>query len=180
VIKINLLPQEKPKSFRVYYQIIGSSALLIITVVAVGVMSFLLSSEIDRKKQVQRQKEKTVQELQVIIDQVLQYEQDKQTLTSKLQTIETLQRNQRGPVLLLEEVSKSLPEQVWMSLLQNKKEKVTLRGFALSLTSIGDFMTALENSPIFLGVKLTAAFLRVSGSREIYEFELLFDCNVIA
>jgi type IV pilus assembly protein PilN len=174
MIKINLLPQEKPKSLRVYYQIIGASALFIITVVSIGVIWYAQGSELKRKELEKRQKEKTVRELQVIIDQVLQYERDSQLLRAKLDTIKTLQNNQQGPVLLLEEVSKSLPEQGWLSLLQNNRDKVILRGHAYNMTSISDFMTALDNSPIFHDVKLTATTLRRVGDRELYEFELIF------
>ncbi|MBN2054961.1 PilN domain-containing protein [bacterium] len=172
MIKINLLPHEKPPDRTVYFQIIGSLVVIIVTITTIGVLNYYFNSRISEKQEEKAQKERTVAQLEVIINQVAQYERDKQTLRSKLDTITNLRNNQRAPVDLLEEVARSLPDHIWLQFIQNVKERVTLRGYSLSLTSIGDFITALENSPAFTNVQfIHSRMVNITG-REVYEFEL--------
>lgn len=174
MIKINLLPHEKPPDRTVYYQIIGSLVIIIVTIVTVGLLNYYYNSIIREKKEEKAQKERTVKQLQVIIDQVAEYERDRESLRSKLDIINNLRKNQKGPVSLLEEISKSLPDHIWLTYIQNIKDKVIVRGFALSLTSIGDFITALENSPFFSDVQFIHSRLIGMAGKEVYEFEVTY------
>ncbi len=172
MIKINLLPTEKPRSYRAYYEIVGAGILIALSILISTFYVIYLNTTIKRKEMEKREKQKTVNELKVIIDQVLQYERDKKILENKLRTIEILQKNQIAPVKLLEEVSKNVPEQIWLSYLKQTRNRIILRGSSLSLTAIGDFITALENSVMFENVKLSKANLRVYQGKEVYNFEL--------
>lgn len=176
MIKINLLPHEKRTTSIVYYQIIGAGAVIILALIVVGAFSLYYSNQVRQKKAEVREKEQTVKELQIIIDQVLQFEKDKESLKMKLDTIETLQRNQKGPVLLLEEISKSLPEQVWLYQLQNVDRRVVTKGYALTQAAIGDLITSLSNSRLIRSrsVTLNNSLLRQRDNKDYYEFEIVF------
>jgi len=98
--------------------------------------------------------------------------------TNSTATIDSLKQNQEGPVRLLDELNRRLPEQIWLTRLQTAGNLITLRGFSLSQTSIGDFMGSLGASPYFNTVKLKISNLRKLQNQDVYEFELDFRSEV--
>src|SRR6185312_11333469 len=63
--------------------------------------------------------------------------------------IEQLRRGQTAPVHVLDEVSKSIPDRLWLtSMLQSGKE-FTIEGRTTSLTALSDFVANLEGSSWF-------------------------------
>ncbi len=178
MIKINLLPHEPPRDHKLTLQIIGSIVVIIACILVITGFSLYFDNQIKDKNEEIRTKEDTVRQLNVIIESVLAYERDRDLLQEKLSTIAQLQKNQTGPVKLLEEIVKSLPDQVWLTSLQNTNVNVMLRGFSLSWTAVGDFMTALTNSPTFNSVEIrNVREIKVSGE-EVHQFELSFVCNL--
>ena len=178
MIKINMIPHERKKTSIVMVEIVVSASLLIVLLVGIGIWWHYLDSTIQEKVNTVEKKEKTVEELQIIINQVLKYEKDRDLLQNKLNTIDELKKGQTGPVKLLDELNRRLPEQIWLSLLQSAGNLITLRGYSLSQTAIGEFMSALDASPYFTDVKLKISTLRVMENREVYEFELDFRTEV--
>jgi type IV pilus assembly protein PilN len=150
----------------------------LVVLISIGIWWHYLDTVIEDKVATIKRKEKTVDELQIIIDQVLKYEKDRDTLQNKLNTIDTLKKNQMGPVRLLDELNRRLPEQIWLTKLQTAGNLITIRGFALSQTSIGDFMGALGASPYFQSVRLKISTLKRQRDRETYEFELDFRSQI--
>ncbi len=178
MIKINMLPHERKKTSVVAIELVAAGSLILVVIIGIGIWWHYLETVIDEKIDTIKKKEKTVQELQIIIDQVLKYEQDRNVLQNKLNTIENLKNNQIGPVKLLDELNRRLPEQIWLLKLQTAGNLVTLRGNGLSQTSIGDFMSALDASPYFETVRLKISTLRIMFGREVYEFELDFRSKI--
>ncbi|MBN1550419.1 PilN domain-containing protein [bacterium] len=178
MIKINMLPHERKKTSIVLVELVAAGSLFIVLVVAIGIWWHYLDRTIEERIDTVRQKEKTIKDLQIIINQVKKYQQDKNVLQNKLNTIDTLKKNQVGPVRLLDELNRRLPEQIWLSRMQTAGNLITLRGYSLSQTSIGDFMGALDASPFFNNVRLKISTLRTMEGREVYEFELDFRSEV--
>lgn len=73
----------------------------------------------------------------------------KTELTERLGLIERLRGSKRGPVKLLETVSLSLPDGLWLAEIRQKGMFVEVEGRALSLTSITDFAERMQNSGLF-------------------------------
>ena len=178
MIKINMIPHERKKTSIVAIELIAGGSLLFVVLVGIAIWWHYLDTTISEKVATITKKEKTVDELQVIIDQVMKYEKDRDVLQNKLNTIETLKKNQKGPVRLLDELNRRLPEQVWFTNLQSAGNLITIRGKSLTQTSIGDFMGAIDSSPFFHDVKLKVSSLINEAGREIYEFELDFRTEV--
>ncbi|MBN1356329.1 PilN domain-containing protein [bacterium] len=178
MIKINMLPHERKKTSIVTVELVAAGSLLLVLLVGVAIWWHYLNTTIKERIATVERKQKTVEELQIIINQVLKYEKDRNTLQTKLNTIDNLKKNQKGPVRLLDELNRRLPEQIWLTRLQTAGTLITLRGFSLSQTAIGDFMSALDASPYFNNVKLKISTLRKLANHEIYEFELDFITEV--
>jgi type IV pilus assembly protein PilN len=101
--------------------------------------------------------EKRQKELQAIKVQVDALESKRATFQKKVDLIERLKAEQTGPVHMLDEVSKALPDFVWLTAMDQTGPTVKFTGEATGLTSIADFIAALERSGWFPNVDLTSS-----------------------
>jgi len=99
----------------------------------------------DRKRQ---------QDLQAIKQQVDAFQQKKAVLENKVAVIEMLRTAQKSPVHMLDEVSKALPDYVWLSEMDETVGAVRFGGQSNSLAAVADFISALQISGWFPQVEL--------------------------
>jgi len=173
-----MLPHERKKASIITIELIAAGALIFVVLVGVGIWAHYLDTVMEEKVATIDRKQKQVEELQVIIDQVVKYEEDIRSLENKVNTIKQLKDNQTGPVLMMDELNRRMPEEIWFTQIRTVGDLISVRGFGLSQTSIGDFMSSLEGSPYFFSVNLKISALKVQMGREIYEFELDFRTRV--
>lgn len=88
-------------------------------------------------------------ELSETVQQVDRIRSQTELIRQKLRVIVQLKRNQTGPVLLLDEVSRRLPDGLWLTRMEAVEESVDIQGAALSNTAIADFHSNLRASPYF-------------------------------
>jgi type IV pilus assembly protein PilN len=101
--------------------------------------------------------EKRQRDLQAIKQQVDEFEQKKAILKNKVETIENLRLAQKSPVHMLDEISKSLPDYVWLTGLDETKGALRFAGQGNSLAAVADFISALQRSGWFPTVDLATA-----------------------
>lgn len=178
MIRINLLPHERKRTSVMTIELIAAGALILVVLVGVGIWSHYLTTVIKEKNATKARKKEQVEQLRVIIEQVHQYEQDIQSLQNRIDTINQLRDHQTGPVLMMDELHRRLPEEVWLTQLRTAGDLISLRGFGMSQTVIGDLMGALESSPYFHSVNLKISRLVTQMGRQVYEFELDFRTTV--
>src|SRR5262245_59758838 len=89
--------------------------------------------------------------LHTVIQQVQQFEQRRAQLQQRVALIEDLRRNQTGPVHMLDQISRALPEMLWLTDLKQAADpnEVLIDGRATSLTGLSDFVANLEASGYF-------------------------------
>jgi type IV pilus assembly protein PilN len=90
--------------------------------------------------------------LHSVIEQVQQFEQRKAQLQQRVQLIEQLRRGQTGPVHMLDQISRAMPNMLWLTeLKQNDKvpEEVQIDGRCTTLTGLSDFVANLEATGYF-------------------------------
>ncbi len=93
---------------------------------------------------------KRQQDLMAIKKQVDEFQAKKQVLENKVTLIETLKLEQKGPVHMLDEISKALPDLVWLTTMdQNVTGGLKFKGEANGLTAVADFISALQRSGWF-------------------------------
>jgi type IV pilus assembly protein PilN len=101
--------------------------------------------------------EKRQKELQAIKVQVDALEAKRATFQKKVDLIERLKAEQTGPVHMLDEISKALPDFVWLTAMDQVGANVKFTGESTGLTSIADFIAALERSGWFPNVDLASS-----------------------
>jgi type IV pilus assembly protein PilN len=107
---------------------------------ACGVLYWLKESaikDLDAKIQLA---EKRQRELQVIKKQVEEFQAKEKLLTEKINLIDRLKSEQQNGVHMLDEISKSLPDFVWLSTMDQTGPVIKFSGQSNSLASVADFI----------------------------------------
>lgn len=157
MIRINLLAVERPRAKKsravvipaAHRVTIGASVILIATILGIGWWFLSLrqqSAQLDRD--IAKAEAETIQ-LRSVLAQVQKFESRKAQLTQRVTLIEQLRRGQSAPVHVLDEISKSLPDRLWLTELKQVGSDFTISGFAASLPSLSDFVASLEATKWF-------------------------------
>src|SRR5512136_769527 len=101
--------------------------------------------------------EKRQKDLQAIKQQVDQFQQRKAILENKVLVIEQLRLAQKSPVHMLDEISKALPDYVWLVAMDENRGAIRFTGQSNSLAAVADFISALQRSGWFPTVDLVSS-----------------------
>jgi type IV pilus assembly protein PilN len=93
--------------------------------------------------------EREMQQLRSVLAQVQKFESSKAQLQQRVTLIEQLRRGQSGPVHILDEIVKAVPERLWLTDLTQKGDDIVLAGMTTSFTGLSDFVANLEGSTWF-------------------------------
>jgi len=88
--------------------------------------------------------------LQSILRDVTAFDQQRDELQQRVVLIEQLRGGQSIPVQLLDEVSKSLPDMLWLTDLTQQGTDVTIQGQSTTLIALSDFVGNLGNSALLV------------------------------
>ena len=110
--------------------------------------------ELDTKIATAEERQRQLQEIKRQVDAL---ELKRATFQRKVDLIERLKAEQSGPVHMLDEISKSLPDFVWITNLDQSGTAVRFTGQSNGLTSVADFISALERSGWFPNVDLASS-----------------------
>jgi type IV pilus assembly protein PilN len=85
---------------------------------------------------------------------VNKFKKRKKQLTNKLDIIDSLERARNGPVRILDELSDTVPDRLWLTAIQTKGKGIKLEGQSLDTGVVADFLRELNASPYFKNVDL--------------------------
>jgi type IV pilus assembly protein PilN len=155
VIRINLLA-EKPKAAAPSFTLdegkkiaIGGTLILLAAAAYVGWSFWSLQqaeTAVESELAAARAEE---QRLIKVISEVHDFEARRARLEQRVALIEELRRGQTAPVHILDQISRNLPDMVWLTRLGQSGYDLTIEGNCLSLTALSDFVGALEHSRYF-------------------------------
>jgi type IV pilus assembly protein PilN len=156
MIRINLLAVERARAKKPKFTIspaqrvtIGASLILIATILGIGWWFMSLrqrSAQVDIE--IAAAEQETLK-LRTVLAQVQKFESRRAQLTQRVTLIEQLRRGQTAPVHVLDSISRSLPDRVWLNELRQAGSDFTINGFAASLPSLSDFVANLEATKWF-------------------------------
>ncbi len=161
MIRINLLHVERttPKrraSLQFSMPFSGQKATLLASLILVAALAYVgyrFWSLHIQQQQMQHELETAREEerkLQSVLRQVEEFEARKKQLQDRVLLIERLRKGQTAPVYLLEHISRSLPDRLWLTeMVQSNGYSVEMQGESSTLTSLADFLGNLENTGYF-------------------------------
>jgi len=109
--------------------------------------------------------------LRSIIEEVKSYEDKKASLEAKIELINNLKTNQKGPVRLMDEISRALPDLVWLSDLVVSGDQITIKGRTLSPNAVATYLENLKKSPFF-AEPVFRNLGQEGGGQGIYNWEM--------
>ena len=155
MIRINLLPVARerapqrvlvPAAHRVT---IAATLILLATTIFIGWWFWSLQQQSQGLDQEIARVEEETRQIQSVLEQVRKFEAQKTVLQQRVSLIEQLRKGQAAPVQLLDEISRSLPERLWLNELSQTGSEFTMSGVTDSLTAVSDFVANLENTRWF-------------------------------
>ena len=155
MIRINLLAVERGASKRAaiipaaHRVTIAASLILLGTALLIGWWFWSLKQTSQRLDEDIARAETETQQLRSVLAQVQKFETRKAQLQQRVTLIEQLRRGQTGPVHIVDEISKAIPDRLWLTEMTQKGDDVTIAGMTTSLTGVSDFVANLETSAWF-------------------------------
>jgi len=178
MIKINLLPHVSRKKAAVnrQAQLAGLGGVAVVLVLLYAWWSMVSDSRELRSKIEQTQQE--LKRYEEITKKVAQFEADKKRLEEKIKTIDRLIASQTGPVRLMDQISRQLPSEVWLTGLKEAGGRVTLQGYAFTDFAIAEYMTRLQrDAGLFSEVELSFSERGEVQKIPVKRFELTLKLN---
>ena len=86
--------------------------------------------------------------MQVVLAEVKRAEDRRGQLQQRVAIIEELRRGQSVPVQLLDHVSRSMPDLLWLTALDQKSDAVSIEGRTTTLISLADFVGNLGTNKL--------------------------------
>ena len=93
--------------------------------------------------------QREVDELAAIIAEVEEYKAKQAELEHKIEVIEQLRVNQKGPVRVMDHISRALPELLWLDRMEMRGGAITLSGRSYNSNAVAAFMDNLDRVPEF-------------------------------
>ncbi|HEY7170553.1 MAG TPA: PilN domain-containing protein [Vicinamibacterales bacterium] len=157
MIKINLLTAErrvtkKKLAFGSAQLItVGCGGILLAALLACGWRFYAVAADNSQLDRDLATATKEAASLHGVIAQLQDFEQRRTKLQQRVGLIEQLRAEQRGPVHMLDQISRALPQMVWLTEIKQApgSNDVTIDGRTTSITSVSDFASALEGTGYF-------------------------------
>jgi type IV pilus assembly protein PilN len=154
MIRINLLGVERQKPRKAMSFDLGRQVTvicgLILVATALGIGWWYVAL-IDASKRVDSDIAAAQQEaarLRTVLADVRRFEATRAQLQQRVTLIEQLRRGQSVPVRLLDHVSRSLPDALWLTSMDETGGTVTIEGLSTTLISVSDFVRNLGESAL--------------------------------
>jgi type IV pilus assembly protein PilN len=147
MIKINLLPHREAKRKELksqFYSMMMFAGLLgAAIVILVGfVFSSQLSAQTERNTFISKENEA----LDLKIKEVANLKQEIDALKARQQAVEDLQGDRNQPVFMMNELVKLAPEGLYLTLIKQEGQRIAIKGYAQSHSTVGIFVTELSAS----------------------------------
>lgn len=155
MIRINLLGTERSRvrtrsGFTEAQRITAGVVLIMVATAAyIGWRTWDMRRQSAALEQELAAAELETERLRGVLSEVQRFEAQKAALTQRVSLIEQLRRGQTGPVHMLDEISRALPDRLWLTELTQKGDEISIEGRTSTLTAVSDFVANLQNSQYF-------------------------------
>ncbi|HEY9421342.1 MAG TPA: PilN domain-containing protein [Thermoanaerobaculia bacterium] len=183
MIKINLLSEGKrpaavrkksaglktgDKDIGQYLLVLG----LLIGVAALGFSYWVWKGRVAEKQAEVAAAQREVDALATVIKEVEDFKAKKAELERKIGIINDLKANQRGPVRVMDYISRALPELLWLDRMKMSNDAIEVEGRAFNTNAVAAFIENLDKVPEFDEPILKSTEEQTGG---VYKFVVNFN-----
>lgn len=182
MIRINLLkPETKDKEPIVATGVVEEGGkkspnlgnlIFLLLVIGLGAFYFFQKKAFDRENVLLTQARQEKSQLQYVETKLEEQRKVREALDRKITLIESLNAQRDLAPRLMDELSRRLPEWVWLSEVTYDDKGVQIKGRALSNNLIADYIASLEASAQLMNVNLVSSTQRTTQGDQYLEFSL--------
>lgn len=163
MIKINLLAEKKPvktKAPALKFDGFGGTqnlllgGILVLGFLVAGTWWWVRASELRSWKEKDVLADKELVRLQEVRKKAELFKTQKELLERKINLITELKKKQSVPVHILDQISKNLPDFLWLESMTAAQNKIVISGRATTYTAVSNFYDNLSASGYFTEVVL--------------------------
>ena len=142
-------------------------------VIAAGYWFYVNRQYADAEERVATRKA-DAQKLDKVIKDVEDFQKQKDNLQKRIDLINQLKQNQKGPVRIMDQISRDLPDLVWLDRMDLTGGKITVNGRGLNPNAIALFVQNIKNDPYFEEPSV-GAVTQISVTPLVYTFDMDFN-----
>lgn len=182
MIRINLLKPEKkevretPSAPSVEYKEKQKppyfALIILLALAAIAALYFFQKNELAKEQTLLETAQQEKRSLQHVLTTLNDLEQQKQILERKISIISMLKSRQGNAVIIMDELSKSIPDWVWLSETTYEGSSVRVKGKSMSNNLLADYLSNLKDSAYFTDVDLIQSTQRRVRNSQYLEFSL--------
>jgi Tfp pilus assembly protein PilN len=168
MIKINLLAERTQAKAKTASPIkvegMGSGqnlllvGLLLLGLVVAGGWWWTVDNSLSNWKTKHAEADRELERLAEIRKKGEEYKKQKELLARKINLITELKKQQAVPVHILDQISKNLPEFLWLDAMSANQNQINISGKATTYTAVSNFYENLNGSGYFSDVSLGRVF----------------------
>ena len=134
---------------------------------------FINKRTLSNRERVVAERRVEAQKLEAIIAEVEAFQKRKDSLQNRIDLINQLKQNQKGPVRILDRISQDLPDLVWLDKMTVSGTSIKMNGRGLNPNAIANFVENIKNDPYFEEPELNTVN-QVSALPLVYGFDMNF------
>lgn len=164
-----------------FNMIILLALVALLGLIGAGWTFFAWRSIENKRAEVARQEDEAAK-LRKIIEEVEQFERRRDSLEKRIALINQLKQNQKGPVRLLDHISRDLPDLVWLDEMKLSGKEITITGRTLNPNAAATFVENIKGDPMFDEPEfnvLSAQGTAAQGAVEVYTFDMKFNVRYL-
>jgi type IV pilus assembly protein PilN len=146
---------------------------LVLGVLVGGGYWFFQKRELAKREAIVAERTIEAQKLESIIKEVEDYQKRKDSLQQRIDLINQLKQNQKGPVRIMDQISRDLPDLVWLDSMDINGGRIALSGRGLNPNAIALFIENVKNDPFFEEPQV-GAVTQISAVPLVYGFDMNF------
>ncbi|HUP66484.1 MAG TPA: PilN domain-containing protein [Thermoanaerobaculia bacterium] len=149
---------------------------IILGLLLAGGWWFMKSREVKAKEAEVAALEQEASRLKRFITEAKQFEDRRSSLEKRIALINQLKQNQKGPVRLLDHVSRALPDLVWLDRMSLSGQVITIAGQTLNPNAAATFVENIKADPMFDEPQFNVLSSRPNArGTGVYAFDMRFN-----
>ena len=175
LIHINLLPADEQlaggrfapsrSAVGILFALASVLGLMVVTSTVQGLRVRAMRAEVEALQ-------KEARDLRPLIQRIDQLTAEREAVRRRLDVIEQLDQNRYVRVRLADELSRRLPDQVWLTSFAENHGDIVITGVTFSNLSVAELMTRLERSVLYEQVDLVVSQRGAIAEHEVVNFTL--------
>jgi type IV pilus assembly protein PilN len=176
MIRINLLPvKAAQKKEKLKSQLLIAAASVLVTLALCAMAYLQLLSWVEEARTNVEDKKMEITRLMKTIGEANEYKKRQEALQAKLDVLDKLEKSRSGPVILLDELYKAMPDKLWLESFKENGQKANLAGLGINEETVALFMRNLEVSTAFANISLKGTQQVVKDGIKLNRFDIECD-----